>query len=227
MNLNLFKENGYILLEDFISLMDVEEIKTICYTIKQNIIQNDLIGKPKDFGYEKYWRGLDMASTQSSVLFDYYTSEKMYEVAKTLLETNSIYLFNDQIVVKLPKEDFGFAEHTDNQFGPNNEMALRGEFKTITCCIVLDDFTENNGPISILNKKTNLWEQPLPKKGSLIVWDGNTLHWSGNNESKYERCAWLCVYSTTDLTKVIPETPNTFSKFYNQELNYEKTIKLD
>jgi ectoine hydroxylase-related dioxygenase (phytanoyl-CoA dioxygenase family) len=217
MNVNSFKENGYIVIENFLDIEDVQKIKDICLSIKRNIIDNDLLGKPKSFGFETYWRGVDMASTQSTTLFEYYTSKKMYDMASQLLETKDIHIFNDQIVIKLPKEDFAFSEHTDNQYGPNNEKAKMGVFKTITCCLVLDDFTLENGPVSILNNRTRNWDTPLPKKGDLVVWNGNTFHKSNNNESESERSVWLCVYSTTDLTKIIPEEPNTFSKFYGQK----------
>ena len=221
MNLTFFKECGYIVIEDFISLNQSEELKNTCYSIKKEIVEKKLEGTPKPFGFEKYWKGLDMASTQAPKLYEFYTSRKMYNVAKLFLETKDVYLFNDQIVVKLPKEDFSFAEHTDNQFGPSNQMALNGDFKTITCCIILDDFTESNGPISILNKKTNRWDRPLPKKASMMIWDGNTLHKSDINKSDTERCVWLCIYSTMDLTTISPEI---YSKFYNQKLIHQNII---
>ena len=140
MNVELFKKEGYIVIENFISKEDVQIIKDICYSIKQSIIQNNLIGKEKDFGIPIYWRGVEMASTQSPILYKYYTSQKMYDISSQLLETDDVYLFNDQIVVKLPHEEFNFSIHTDNSLGPNNDMALNGKFKTITSCLVLDDF---------------------------------------------------------------------------------------
>lgn len=217
MNVELFKKEGYILIENFISKTDVNIIKDICYSFKQDIIKKDLIGKEKDFGLPTYWRGIEMASTQSSVLYEYYTSKKMYDMSSKLLETNDVYLFNDQIVVKLPKEDFNFSIHTDNSLGPNNQMALSGKFKTITSCLVLDDFTNNNGPISILNKRTKNWDIPLPKKGDLIVWDGNTFHKSENNNSDFERSVWLCVYSTIDLTNIQTNSKDLYKRFYNKK----------
>ena len=126
----------------------------------------------------------------------------MYDIATELLETDEIYLFNDQIVIKLPNEDFKFEKHTDNQYGPYNDLAEEGVFKTITSAWILDDFTIDNGPVSILNKQTNEWDIPLPKKGDMVIWDGNTLHESSINQSNKERAVWLCVYSTHDLTLI-------------------------
>jgi ectoine hydroxylase-related dioxygenase (phytanoyl-CoA dioxygenase family) len=217
MNAELFKKQGYIVIENFISNEDVRIIKDICYSIKQKVIQNDLIGKEKDFGLPTYWRGIEMASTQSPILYEYYTSQKMYNMSSQLLNTQEVYLFNDQIVVKLPEEDFNFSIHTDNSLGPNNNMALSGKFKTITSCIVLDDFTQHNGPISILNKTTKNWDTPLPKKGDMIVWDGNTFHKSENNISEVERSVWLCIYSTTDLTNIQTTKGDLYKRFYGKK----------
>ena len=217
MNVELFKKEGYIVIENFISKKDVQIIKDICYSIKQSIIQNNLIGKEKDFGIPIYWRGVEMASTQSPILYKYYTSQKMYDISSQLLETDDVYLFNDQIVVKLPHEEFNFSIHTDNSLGPNNDMALNGKFKTITSCLVLDDFTNDNGPISILNKRTKNWDTPLAKKGDLVVWDGNTFHKSENNNSNVERSVWLCVYSTIDLTSIETNTGDLYKRFYNKK----------
>ena len=37
---------------------------------------------------------------------------------KFYLMRDKIYLFNDQVVVKLPNEEFSFEPHRDNQFKP-------------------------------------------------------------------------------------------------------------
>jgi 23S rRNA U2552 (ribose-2'-O)-methylase RlmE/FtsJ len=189
-----FKEQGYIIIPNCISDDKVENCKNICLSIR-NLDERKVIS---------------VASFLSSELFNYYTSDFMYDIAIQLLETDEIYLFNDQIVVKLPNEDFKFEKHTDNGYGPHNDLALKGDFKTITCGWVLDDFTIENGPVSILNTQTNEWDIPLPKKGDMIIWDGNTLHESSLNKSNKERAVWLCVYSTHDLTSIKPYNSDFF-----------------
>ena len=54
-----------------------------------------------------------------------------------------------------------------------------------------------------LNEENNEWDTPLPKKGDIIVWDGNTLHKSSINKTDKERVVWVCVYTTHDM-KTIP-----------------------
>ena len=183
-----FKKQGYVIIPNCISDDKIEDCKNICLSIRTS--DNNQVNL--------------VASLSSADLFKYYTSDFMYDIATELLETDEIYLFNDQIVIKLPNEDLKFEKHTDNSWGPYNELALEGVFKTITCAWILDDFTIDNGPVSILNKQTNEWDIPLPKKGDMVIWDGNTLHESSINQSNKERAVWLCVYSTHDLTSIKP-----------------------
>jgi ectoine hydroxylase-related dioxygenase (phytanoyl-CoA dioxygenase family) len=140
----------------------------------------------------------------------------MKGIASQILKTKEFYLFNDQIVVKKPKEDFEFTPHCDNQYGPNQKLAKKGAFKTITCCWVLDDFTNDNGPIQFVSK-SNEKITPLPKAGSIIVWDGNTVHLSSSNNSNQVRSVWLLIYSSTDIKKV-PTSESHFDRFYNDKI---------
>lgn len=201
-----FKEQGYILIPNCITDTIIKDCKDICLSIR-NSTQNKIIS---------------VASFLSPELFKYYTSDFMYDIATELLETDVIHLFNDQIVVKLPNENFKFEIHSDNAYGPHNDLALKGVFKTITCAWILDDFTEENGPVSILNKQTNEWDIPLPKKGDMIIWDGDTLHHSSINNSNKERAVWLCVYSTQDLTSI---KPYNLDFFKNKNFYSDKFVK--
>jgi cephalosporin hydroxylase len=221
-----FKEQGYILIPNYIPNDMVVKCKDECLSIKQSIVHNNLEGTKKGFGCETYWKGVDMASFLSSDLFEYYTSEFMFDIAKQLLETDNLYLFNDQVVVKLPNENFEFVPHTDNELGPNPSLAERGEFKTITCAWILDDFTVDNGPISILNKQTNEWDTPLPKKGDIVVWDGNTLHKSSLNTSNKERVIWLSIYSTHNLLKIDSTETKSFKHFYDIKFELGKMVPM-
>ena len=200
-DVNKFKEQGYIVIPNCLSNTIIEDCKNICLSIRNST----------------EIKVISVASFVSSELFKYYTSDFMYDIATELLETDTIHLFNDQIVVKLPNENFKFEIHSDNAYGPHNDLALKGEFKTITCAWILDDFTEENGPVSILNKQTNEWDTPLPKKGDMVIWDGDTLHHSSINKSNKERAVWLCVYSTHDLTSFKPYNSEFFKNknFYS------------
>lgn len=225
-DLNKFKEEGYIVIEKIIPEDYINLATKLCIDLKTFNDKILLSGKP--YGSTAYWKGLDMASTFSLDLFNLYTSSLMREIAVTFLETNEPYLFNDQIVVKLPNENFKFEPHTDNSLGPNKYLALSSEFKTITCCWVLDNFNKDNGPISILNTKTKEWDTPLPNIGDIMIWDGNTIHSSTLNKTTEPRKVWLQVYSTKDLTKVKNVNNFDFTRFYGDKfiVGMEPPIKI-
>ena len=152
-------------------------------------------GKPKANGSGQYWQGIDMASRlplatdiQNEKLYSIYTSEWMHKLVTKWIPNP--YLFNDQIVVKMPGEQFDFKPHRDNQFGPlpDNDRMVTQNFM-----LVLDDFTEENGALKI--RELNTWYTLLPKAGDIVMIEGNTVHASGNNESTSPRRAYLCHYT--------------------------------
>lgn len=207
-----FQENGYITFSNRLSPEQLDTAREITLDYRNRTINENLIGQPRPFGLMKYWTGLDVASTEYDKLFEFYTSDLMYDIASELLDTDEIYLFNDQIIVKLPNDGFSFDPHTDNGYGPNPQMASEGWYRSITCCWVLDDFTEQNGPVKLLNKKTGEYVTAYPKAGDIIVWDGETLHYSEENKSDKPRRVWLQVYTTRDITVLHSD----FRYFYSQ-----------
>tara|TARA_Y100001954_G_C15784005_1_gene591479 strand:- start:688 stop:1299 length:612 start_codon:yes stop_codon:yes gene_type:complete len=188
----------YNIIENIIPTDIVEYLQEYTAEIKQRIKEHE--GKPKSNGSGIYWKGLDMASScdlsskeENKKLYDIYTSKFMYDIITSYIPTP--YLFNDQIVVKEPNEEFSFEPHRDNQYGPfpNDEELL-----TINCMLVLDDFTKENGAISILDDE---WITLYPKVGDVLMIEGNTLHSSKINLSNHSRRAYLCVYSNKSIGK--------------------------
>lgn len=208
-----YKKNGYVVIPGAIADEMIAKVRHISIALKQRMNEEHLPGDKKEFGVPVYWKGIDMASVHDKQLFDLYTQPFMYEFASTLLETPDVYLFNDQVVCKMPDEDFVFDAHCDNQYGPNPELARQGVFKTITCCWVIDDLTEENGAISFRNKHTGEWETPYAKSGSLMAWDGNTVHASGKNNSNAPRIVWLLIYANAEVAE-IPSDANYFNRFH-------------
>jgi len=115
------------------------------------------------------------------------------------------YLFNDQIVVKLPGEQFNFSPHRDNQFGPLPDDA---NLVTQNFTLVLDDFTQENGALQVWENKQ--WHTLLPKAGDIIMIEGNTIHKSAANNSDKPRRVYICHYTDRPIGE-------SFQKgFYNQ-----------
>ena len=83
------------------------------YTLELKKRTSEVLGKQKSNGSGIYWRGLDMASScdlssdeENQKLYDIYTSKFMYDIITPYIPNP--YLFNDQVVVKEPNENFVF-----------------------------------------------------------------------------------------------------------------------
>lgn len=189
-----FKRQGYIHLENVI------ESSLLAHTrnraIKLKLKYQSKLGEQRHNGSGTFWGGLELASTLDPSLWKSYTSVTMYRLSKTLLGTEP-YLFNDQVVVKSPNEDFKFDPHTDNMLGPDPAGALEGKFQTINFCQILTNMTDLDvGPLSVLNAETNNYDTILASAGDIVAIDGNTLHASTANVSNKMRALYACVYSS-------------------------------
>ncbi len=158
-------------------------------------------GQPKSNGSGKYWQGVDMASSlplatdiQNQQLFEVYTSDWMFKLVTQFIPKP--YLYNDQIVVKMPGEEFEFQSHTDNQFGPLKED---NTLVTQNFMMILDDFTQENGALKV--RGTTKWHELLPKTGDIVMIEGNTPHYSGQNKSNKPRRVYLCHYADRPMGK--------------------------
>ena len=201
-------EKGYIHLKNAIPIDMVSEARSRAITLKK--FYKDLEGQDRHNGSGRFWKGLELASTLDPNLFKLYTASFMHDIACRYLYTDKPYLFNDQVVVKLPNEKFSFDPHWDNQFGPDPEGALKGEFKTINCCWILTNMPEETGPLSIKNTITDEYDLVPANAGDIVIIDGNTWHSSTENKSDKIRALYACIYSSKPI--------GNFQKgYYNEE----------
>ncbi len=193
-------ENGYLHLKQVIPKDIIPEVRHRLIDLKYKY-QNK-VGEPRHNGSGKFWDGLELASTFDPNLWKYYTADFMFDIVKSIIPTP--YLFNDQSVVKLPKSEFNFEPHFDNQYGPDPEGALKGNFKTINCSWILTNMNEANGCLFINDKPI------IADAGDIVIIDGNTVHYSGDNKTSGIRVLYACVYSSKPIG-------NFQSGFYNEE----------
>ena len=205
-----FLKQGYIHLKNVIDPIKLAETRRLAISLKQEYKDKD--GEGRDNGTGKFWLGLEMASTLDPRLWHYYTDPVMFELAKSLLQVNEPYLYNDQVVVKLPGDDLHFEPHYDNQYCKDPEAALRGEFKTINFCLY-NIMPEETGPLSCFNNETQQYDLLPADAGDIIAIDGNTPQ-SEPNKSDNPRCLYACVYSSEKIV---------FQNFFTQKFR----IKLD
>lgn len=213
-----FKENGYIHLTDVINPTLLKETLELSIKIKEKY--SSYSGQPRDWGTGIFWSGFEMASKLDPKLFSSYTSEVMLNLSKELLETQEPYLYNDQVVIKNPKEPFTFEPHFDNQYGPDPNAALKGEFRTVNISWILTDMPTESGPLLCQSNKTGKWQEIQAKAGDVVAIDGNTVHASNLNNSDNIRALYACVYSThpigTYTNNPMYNYPN-FKGFYNEK----------
>ena len=193
LNKKVFDKQGYLLIKDIIPSVILSPTRRYSINLKRDKISE--LGKPREHGTGTYWRGIEMASKINEDLLFSYIHPFMQQIVPVFLNTRKIYLFNDQVVVKLPNSGFKFEPHYDNQFGPDPEGALRGDFKTINCSWILTNMNEDNGCLYIDDKPI------IAKAGDIVIIDGNTTHYSGENKTNGTRVLYACVYASKPLGK--------------------------
>tara|TARA_B100000780_G_scaffold274852_1_gene240494 strand:+ start:56 stop:682 length:627 start_codon:yes stop_codon:yes gene_type:complete len=204
MNITKYKKHGWVHIQEAIPKHIVSELRE--RAIKWRDWVNVRGGTPSKYGPTQHWQGLGCAGMYDEYLMEFYTSDLMFEISSELLQTKDIWLYNDQIVVKLPNDDFQFGEHTDNSVGGNSNKGKN----TINISVILDDFTDENGTLQIRDKKI------YPKAGDIVAIHGDTPHQSQSNKSDKPRCLYACVYSDEKLK---------WQQFYVSKFN--EPIKLN
>lgn len=191
--------------------LNVDHYKHKGWQIFPNALTDDeadtikMIGEQMRIDVSKYstWKGIPCAGKFDQTLFSMYTSSIMKFLATQLLG-DTVYLFNDQIVIKLPGDSLEFEPHFDNQFGPNSD----GTIHTVNMSCILDDITVHNGGLDVKNRDDGQWVKLSPKKGDIVAINGNTYHRSFRNNTERSRGLYACVYT---------EKPIQFNGYYTQE----------
>ena len=129
MNINHYRQKGWVVIENALNLQEVDMVKRI---------GEDMRLHAADYST---WSGIYCAGNFDYRLFQSYTSPTMKNLAREILG-DEVYLFNDQIVIKLPNDRLRFEPHKDNQYGPNSD----GSIHTSIC----------RGYLTTLQKRTAL-----------------------------------------------------------------------
>ena len=193
-----YNEHGWVILEDIIPSELLSIAKDKGQKLRRWIQENNLQGTPAPYGSGEHWNGIGCAMMYEKELEKCYLAPFMKEIAVTLLNTSTPYLFNDQIVYKMGDDpDFFFEPHYDNQYGPN----INNEIHTVNCSWILDDHTIENGC---------MWIDDIPmtaSEGSIVCIRGDTIHQSSANLTGVPRGLYACVYT---------EKPIELDNFYGQ-----------
>lgn len=210
-DIEFYEKYGWVHIENVFPKEIINQIRRRGIVLREWV--NDRLGQPCQYGPPTHWRGVGCAGMYDEYLLRFYKSDTMFKIASTLINTEKIWLFNDQMVIKLPNDNFGFESHCDNQFGGENKSGL---IHTINMGVVLDDYTTINGTLDMWDKIEDKWVEVFPKSGDIIAINGNTLHRSKPNKSTEARGLYACVYSEQQIN---------FDNYY--KIKFEETFDIN
>lgn len=187
MDLDYYRKHGWLHIPNAVPKEHLDKLRTIGLEMRRSVGKH--FGSSPTRNQHLKWNGIVCASNYNQELLEVYKSKYMRDIAVALLETDEIRTFNDQIVYKLPFDGLRFKEHFDNALLPDTGKQLR----TVNLSIILDDFTEENGAIYVRDGD-GLWHKIFPKAGSIVCFEGYTVHRSPVNKGKEPRGLYACVY---------------------------------
>jgi hypothetical protein len=182
---------GYVIIENLLSVAEVQKVKAACNDLLDYTGRNDFEGLKTQRVYAvlSKTRAIDRLVDHPRIL----------ALLDNLLMPNYL-LSQAQIINILPGES-AQGLHTDDEFYP-----LRRPRKALGAATVwaIDDFTEENGATSII-PKSHLWgddqvadrPQAIPAAmpaGSVVFYPATLWHGGGANFSSHSRLAVTCQY---------------------------------
>ena len=209
-----FREEGSFILERAVPESDLEALRSECQRfIDERDREMDRLGVDTIDLDHRGSRYFVHAYGKSPAVERFLRSELMKEVATTALG-DTVYLFNEQYVVKAAERGMKFGWHQDSGFIPYTHRPY------LTCWIPLDDVDEANGTVYLLpfsragtrevvehvhDEETNdligyFGDDPgdpvTVPAGSIAAFSSTLFHRSGANTTDRVRRVYLAQYST-------------------------------
>jgi ectoine hydroxylase-related dioxygenase (phytanoyl-CoA dioxygenase family) len=139
-----FREDGFFTLEGVVSADDLEMLRAECSRfVAEREHEMERLGLETIDLDHRGRRYFLHAYGRSPAVEAFLRSELMVDVARAALG-NSVYLFNEQYVVKAAETGMTFSWHQDSGFIEYPHRPY------LTCWITLDDVTEENGTVYLL-----------------------------------------------------------------------------
>jgi ectoine hydroxylase-related dioxygenase (phytanoyl-CoA dioxygenase family) len=210
---NRFQEEGFFVLENVVPEADLETLRGECQRfIDERDREMDRLGVDTIDLDHRGSRYFVHAYGKSPAVERFLRSDLMRRVAATALGS-TVYLFNEQYVVKAAERGMRFGWHQDSGFIPYAHQPY------LTCWIPLDDVDEENGTVYLLpfsragvrdvvehvrDEETNdlvgyFGDDPgdpvsVPA-GSIACFSSTLFHRSGANTTDRVRRVYLAQYS--------------------------------
>ncbi|HJP73960.1 MAG TPA: phytanoyl-CoA dioxygenase family protein [Pseudonocardiaceae bacterium] len=209
-----FQQDGFFILPGILSPHDLQALRDECQrAITEREAEMDRLGVDRLDLDHRGRRYFVHAYQHSEIVRRFLFSDLMTEIARaTLGET--VYLFNEQYVVKAAEQGMTFSWHQDSGFIGYPHAPY------LSCWITLDDVTEANGTVYLLpfsqagtrdvvphvrDERTNdmvgytgdaRGEPIIAPAGSIACFASTVLHRSGANTTDRMRRVYLAQYST-------------------------------
>jgi ectoine hydroxylase-related dioxygenase (phytanoyl-CoA dioxygenase family) len=215
-NIAQFHNEGYFILPGVIPDAALEGLRSECQRYI-DIFDAEMEAKGLDtLGINHYKKRYFISNrgSDSPAITQFLFSDLMAEITRATLG-DTVYLFNEQYVVKAADKNTKFAWHQDSGY--------IGHYHTpyLSCWCALDDMSEANGTISVLPysragmKSDELFDHVeeegtndrvgyhgsdpgipvIVPAGSIVVFSSRTFHRSGGNNTDKMRRSYLAQYS--------------------------------
>jgi ectoine hydroxylase-related dioxygenase (phytanoyl-CoA dioxygenase family) len=208
-----FREEGFFVLEGAVPPSDLDVLRGECQRFvderdremtRLGVDTLDLCHRGRRYFVHAYGK--------SPAVERFLFSDLMAQTARAALG-DTVYLFNEQYVVKAAERGMAFGWHQDSGFIPYPHQPY------LTCWIPLDDVTETNGTVYLLpypragtrdvvehrrDETTNdligyfgndPGEPVIAPAGSLVCFSSTLLHRGGPNATGHPRRVYIAQYS--------------------------------
>jgi ectoine hydroxylase-related dioxygenase (phytanoyl-CoA dioxygenase family) len=209
-----FREEGAFVLESVLPSSDLDALRAECRRfLDERDREMDRLGVDRLDLDHRGRRYFVHAYPRSSVVGGFLFGDRMAEMARAALG-ETVYLFNEQYVVKAAERGTKFGWHQDSGFIPYRHRPY------LTCWIALDDVSEANGTVHLLpysragtrevvehvrDDETNdmvgyFGDDPgdplIVPAGSIACFSSTLFHRSGPNTTHRMRRVYVAQYSS-------------------------------
>ena len=139
-----FREEGFFVLENAVPEGDLDTLRGECqHAIDERDREMDRLGVDTLDLDRRGSRYFVHAHGKRPAVERFLSSDLMVQIAQAALG-DTVYLFNEQYVVKAAEQGMSFSWHQDSGFIDDSHAPY------LTCWIALDDVTEANGTVYLL-----------------------------------------------------------------------------
>jgi ectoine hydroxylase-related dioxygenase (phytanoyl-CoA dioxygenase family) len=225
-----FREEGFFVFTRAVPLGDLDMLRGECQRfIDERDQEMDRLGVDK---LDLDWRGSRYfvhAHGKSPAVERFLASDLMVEIAQAALG-DTVYLFNEQYVVKAAERGMPFSWHQDSGFIDYPHRPY------LTCWIALDDMTEANGTVYLLpysragtrdvvtharDVESNdlvgyvghdQGDPVIVPAGSIACFSSTLLHRSGTNTTDRVRRVYVAQYSAEPILSEDGSQPRSLAE---------------